>query len=163
MRLGLGQERQATRCLSQRRRPHPTPPRSAQPSRLLRCHRWSELRAGRTKLLQPCLEQPGAARRRPANVFIPSWSAALHFTITSPQRLDAPPEAVTISGAAAEAYERHNCAYLATAEDCATLGLQLRPIVRKPSGGCVPSAMCTFIAIVSRPKLPGLTKTLVQS
>ena len=41
-------------------------------------------------LQQPCPEQPGAARRSPADVFIPSWSAALDLAITSPQRLDAP-------------------------------------------------------------------------
>jgi hypothetical protein len=98
-------------------------------------------------LLQPCPEQPGAARRRPADVFIPSWSAALDLAITSPQRLDAPPEAVTTPGAAAEAYERHKRAYLNTAEDCATQGLQFRPIVGEPSGGWGPSAMCTFKAI----------------
>ena len=77
-------------------------------------------------------------------MLIPSWSAALDLAITSPQRLDAPPEAVTTPGAAAEAYERHKRAYL---EDCATQGLQFRPIVGEPSGGWGPSAMCTFKAI----------------
>ena len=80
-------------------------------------------------------------------MFIPSWSAALDLAITSPQRLDAPPEATTTSGAAAEAYERHKRAYLNTADDCVSQGLQFRPIVGEPSGGWGPSAMCTFKAI----------------
>ena len=50
-------------------------------------------------------------------------------------------------GAAAEAYERQKRSYLNTAEDCATQGLQFRPIVGEPSGGWGPSAMCTFKAI----------------
>ena len=37
--------------------------------------------------------------------------------------------------------------YLYIAEDCATQGLQFRPIVGEPSGGWGPSAMCTFKAI----------------
>ena len=98
-------------------------------------------------LLQPSPEQPGAARRRPADVYIPSWSAALDLAITSPQRLDAPPEATSSAGAAAEAYERYKREYLHTANDCEAQGHQFRPIVGEPSGGWGPSAMCTFKAI----------------
>ena len=98
-------------------------------------------------LLQPGPDQPGAARRRPADVFIPGWPAALDLAITSPHRLDAPPEAVTTAGAAAEAYERRKRSHLRTAEDCASQGFQFRPIVGEPSGGWGPSAMCAFKAI----------------
>ena len=78
---------------------------------------------------------PGAARRRPADVFIPGWPAALDLAITSPHRLGAPPEAVTTARAAAAAYENHKRAYLGTADDCAAQGVQFRPIVVEPSGG----------------------------
>ena len=80
-------------------------------------------------------------------MLIPSWAAALDLAITSPQRLDAPPEADTTSGATAEAYERHKRAYPDTAEDYATQGLHFRPIVGEPSGGWGPSAMCLFRAV----------------
>eukprot|EP00973_Karenia_brevis_P085969 11922986-Karenia_brevis.AAC.1 len=43
-------------------------------------------------LLQPSPEQPGASGRRPADVYLPSWTngmpAALDFAITSPHRLN---------------------------------------------------------------------------
>ena len=98
-------------------------------------------------LLQPSPEQPDANRRRPADIFIPSWPAALDVAITSPQRLDAPPGAATTAGAAAEAYERHKRAYLNTADDCTAQGFQFRPIVGEPTGGWGPSAICAFKAI----------------
>ena len=79
-------------------------------------------------------------------MFIPSWPAALDLAITSPHRLDAPPEAVNTPGAAAAAYERHKRSYLNTADDCAAQGFQFRPIVGEPSGGWGPSALCTLKA-----------------
>ena len=58
-----------------------------------------------------------------------------------------PPEAVTTPGAAAMAYDWHKRSFLNTADDCATQGLQFRPIVGEPSGGWGPSAICAFKAI----------------
>ena len=100
-------------------------------------------------LLQPSPDQPGADRRRPADVFLPSWPAALDLAITSPHRLDAPAVALTRPGAAAEAYERHKRTYLHTADDCMAQGFQFRPIEGEPSGGWGPSAMCTFKAMAT--------------
>ena len=95
-------------------------------------------------LLQPGPEQPAADRRRPADVFLPSWPAALDVAITSPHRLDAPPEASTRPGATALAYENYKRNYLNTATDCDAQGFQFRPIVGEPTGGWGPSAVCTF-------------------
>ena len=86
-------------------------------------------------LLQPSPEQPDANGRRPADIFIPTWPAALDVAITSPQRLDAPHAAITTAGAAAEACEWHKRAYLGTADDCAAQGFQFRPIIGEPTGG----------------------------
>jgi len=98
-------------------------------------------------LLQPSPEQPGADRRRPADVFVPGWPAALDLAITSPHRLDAPPATSSTAGAAAAAYEGSKRSYLQTAADCEAQGFQFRPIVGEPSGGWGPSAICTFKAI----------------
>ena len=98
-------------------------------------------------LLQPSPDQPGADHRRPADVFVPGWPAALDLAITSPHRLDAPPETTTKPGAAAAAYESYKRQYLNTATDCEAQGFEFRPIVGEPSGGWGPSAICTFKAI----------------
>jgi hypothetical protein len=102
-------------------------------------------------LLQPSPEQPGAGRRRPADVFLPSWTgglpAALDLAITSPHRADAPPEAITKAGATAQAYERTKRNHLNTEADCSAQGIAFIPIVGEPSGGWGPSAMCTLKAI----------------
>ena len=101
-------------------------------------------------LLQPCPEQPNAARRRPADVFLPSWTggapAALDLAVTSPQRQDLVQLAGTRAGAAAESYEAYKRMYLQTAEDCASSGMAFVPMVAETSGGWGPSAMCTLKA-----------------
>ena len=101
-------------------------------------------------LLPPSPDQPNADRRRPADVYLASWQngspAALDLAISSPHRQDAPPEATSVPGAAAQAYEGRKRVHLNTAQDCATQGLAFVPIVGEPSGGWGPSAMCTFKA-----------------
>ena len=101
-------------------------------------------------LLPPSPDQPNADRRRPADVYLASWQngspAALDLAISSPHRQDAPPEATSVPGAAAQAYEGRKRTHLNTALDCANQGLAFVPIVGEPSGGWGPSAMCTFKA-----------------
>ena len=100
-------------------------------------------------LLQSCPDQPNASQRRPADVYLPSWNgtpAALDFAITSPHRLDAPAEALSIPGAAATAYEAHKRFYKNTASDCEAQGMAFLPMVGEPTGGWGTSAACTFKA-----------------
>ena len=65
---------------------------------------------GKPGLLQPSLEQPASWRRRPADVFVPSWKqgvpAAFDITVMSPHRVDIVGQASFKPGAAAEAYEQ---------------------------------------------------------
>ena len=102
-------------------------------------------------LLQPSPDQPGANRRRPADVYIPSWQggvpAALGLAITSPQRLDVIREASTQVGAAAAAYEAFKRSHLNTAADCQAQGMAFIPMIAEPSGGWGASAICTLKAI----------------
>ena len=99
-------------------------------------------------LLQPSPEQPDASRRRPADVFVPSWkhgaAAAFDIAITSPHRIDIVQQASLRSGAAAEAYEHFKRSFLDTASDCQRQGISFVPIVGEPSGGWGPSALCVF-------------------
>ena len=98
-------------------------------------------------LLQPRPDQPNAGQRRPADIYLPAWNgtpAALDFAITSPHRLDAPPEARDIPGAAVTAYENFKRSYLDTAADCTSQGIAFLPMVGEPTAGWGPSAMCTF-------------------
>ncbi len=101
-------------------------------------------------LLQPSPEQPNAGRRRPADVFVPSWKqgapAAFDIAVTSPHRLDIVVQASFKPGAAAEAYEQFKRGYLDTAADCQRQGFAFVPIVAQPSGGWGPSAQCVFKA-----------------
>jgi len=99
-------------------------------------------------LLQPSPEQPNAARRRPADVFLPSWlrgvGAALDIAITAPSRRDAVLEASRHPGAAATAYEHAKRTFLNTALDCQQQGFNFVPLVGEPSGGWGPSAQALF-------------------
>ena len=102
-------------------------------------------------LLQPSPDQPGAQRRRPADVFLPSWlegrPAALDIAITSPQRLEIIQEASTRMGSAAAAYEAFKRAHLNTAEDCIAQGMAFIPMIAETSGGWGTSAICTLKAL----------------
>ena len=99
-------------------------------------------------LLQPCPEQPDAQRRRPADVYVPSWKngfpAAFDLAITSPHRRDVLTEAANKIGHVAESYEHYKRQYLNTAADCQSQGIAFIPIIGKPAGGWGPSAVCTF-------------------
>ena len=99
-------------------------------------------------LLQPSADQPNAAGRRPADVFIPSWhrgaGAALDIAVTSPLRFGAVLEASRRPGAAASQYEQSKRNYLNTAADCLQQGFSFIPVVGEPSGGWGPAAQCVF-------------------
>ena len=99
-------------------------------------------------LLQPSPDQPNAAGRRPADVFLPSWhrgaGATLDIAITSPTRRDFVVQASRTPGAAAKAYEQSKRLYLNTAADCLQQGFNFIPLVGEPSGGWGPSAQCFF-------------------
>jgi len=102
-------------------------------------------------LLPPSPDTPGSNLRRPADVFLPSWSggapAALDLAITSPQRLDVLRQASLRKGAAAEAYEVYKRNYLDTSAVCTSQGLSFIPMVAEPSGGWGPSGFCTLKAL----------------
>ena len=102
-------------------------------------------------LLQPSPEQPDASRRRPADVYVPSWKqgapAAFDLAITSPHRIDMVQQASLKPGAAAEAYKHFKRSFLNTAADCQRQGISFIPIVGEPSGGWGPSALCVFKAL----------------
>jgi hypothetical protein len=102
-------------------------------------------------LLQPSPDQPEAQHRRPADVFLPSWtggaSAALDLGITNPQRIDLLTLAAQQAGTAETAYELVKRNHMTTAADCQSQGMSYIPIVGEPSGGWGPSALCAFKAL----------------
>ena len=93
-------------------------------------------------------DSPENHRRRPADVFVPSWQngmpAAFDFAICLPVRRDIVVQASLKPGAAAEAYEQHKRSYLDTAAQCRRQGLSFVPMVGEPSGGWGASAQCVF-------------------
>ena len=108
---------------------------------------WAErgcLRPEREKpgLLLP--QQPddlSSARRRPADVFLPSFlgrPTALDFAVTAPQRLDA---LGPLGGtSAAEAYTAHKRQHLDTAATCAAQNVTFLPMVIETTGAWSPEA-----------------------
>ena len=104
---------------------------------------WAE-RAG----LQPEKEKAGLllpqrpeyvafARRRPADVFVPSLSGsptALDLAITAPQRAESLSEAGTQGGAAARAYAAVKASHLNTAQECSRQGVRFQPMVAESTG-----------------------------
>ena len=106
-------------------------------------HSWAE-RAG----LRPEKERPGlllpqspddvqAARRRPADVYLPALGgspAALDFAITAPQRQETLSIAGRATGAAAASYARHKEAHLDTAQCCESQGIVFVPMVVETTG-----------------------------
>ena len=109
--------------------------------------------------LNPTLEQPhllppkpddpaGSNLRRPADVFVPSWShgqpAAFDLAITSPQRQSTLGQAASQVGSAARSYEDHKRSHLHTEEECRQQGILFIPLVAETSGGWGPSALSTF-------------------
>ena len=95
-------------------------------------------------LLPPSPDQPDADRRRPTDVYLPSWfggvPAALDLAITSPQRQDTFADAAVHVGAAAEAYELYKRSDLNTEADCRAQGIAFVPLVAETSGGWGPYA-----------------------
>ena len=106
-------------------------------------HSWAE-RAG----LPPEKERPGlllpqspddvqAARRRPADVYLPALGgspAALDFAITAPQRQETLSIAGRATGAAAASYARHKEDHLDTAQCCEFQGIVFVPMVVETTG-----------------------------
>ena len=102
-------------------------------------------------LLQPSPDHPEAGARRPADVYLPSWTAgcpaALDIAVSSPHRQDIVLEASASGGAAAEAYENFKRSYKDTAATCLAQGISFIPMVAEPSGGWGPSGLCTLKAL----------------
>jgi hypothetical protein len=96
-------------------------------------------------LLPPSPEEPSTNRRRPADVYLPSWKsrspAALDFACTSPHRLDALARTAAGGESAAEAYTAHKLAFLNTGEECRRQGILFLPMVFEPSGAWAPDAL----------------------
>ena len=102
--------------------------------------------------LRPEKERPGLllpqqpdevhnARRRPADVFLPSFHGrptALDFAITAPQRLDVLGAAGITS--AASAYTEHKRRHLDTAEACAAQQVFFLPMAVETTGAWAPEA-----------------------
>ena len=99
-------------------------------------------------LLPPAPEQPNANRRRPADVFLPTWfggmPAALDIAVTSPHRQDIVSVASNRVGAAAEAYDGFKRNYLNTEADCRAQGIAFVPMIAETSGGWGSSAICVL-------------------
>ena len=106
--------------------------------------------------LRPELERPGllipqmpdetgTERRRPADVYLPAWSAgspaALDFAVTAPQRQEIVMQAARTGLAAAKAYSEHKKAHLNTQGLCSEAGIDFIPMVAETSGAWAPSAM----------------------
>jgi len=82
--------------------------------------------------------------RRPADVYLPTWSfgtpAALDFAVTAPQRLENLDQAATQPLAAAVAYEQLKKTHLGTEAACLANGIQFIPMVAESTGAWAPTA-----------------------
>ena len=110
---------------------------------------WAD-RAG----LQPERERPGLLlpqrpgevgleRRRPADVYLPSFQGsptALDVAVTACQRMETLTEAGRHAGVAAAAYARTKESHLDTARVCAAQGVQFQPMVLEGTGTWEPGA-----------------------
>ncbi|CAE7571396.1 unnamed protein product [Symbiodinium natans] len=93
--------------------------------------------SGRTRLERPGLLLPHLARRRPADIYVPSLAgspAALDFAITAPQRQETLALAGQEAGAAAAAYARHKEDHQSTARTCEAQGVTFVPMVAETTG-----------------------------
>ena len=117
---------------------------------------WAE-RAG----LQPEREKPGLLlpqrpedsgleRRRPADIYVPSYlgsPVAFDLAVTGPQRLGTLGEAARSSLAAAIAYAETKRAHLDTAAACQAQGVRFVPLVVETSGAWEPEAAKVLVQI----------------
>jgi len=119
-------------------------------------HSWAErgcLRPEREKaglLLPQRPDDAASARRRPADVFLPSFlgrPTALDFAVTAPQRLDALGGSGNTS--AAEAYGAYKRRHLDTADACADQHVTFLPMVIETTGAWAPEA-AQALAHISR-------------
>eukprot|EP00435_Cladocopium_sp_Y103_P030454 s4292_g7.t1 len=111
--------------------------------------KWAD-RAG----LQPEREKPGLllpqrgiARRRPADVFVPSLASlptALDIAVTAPQRSESLREASCKVGAAADSYSEVKANHLNTAQLCESQGVRFQPLVVESTGAWSRSASHTL-------------------
>ena len=121
---------------------------------------WAE-RAG----LQPEREKPGLLlpqrpedsgleRRRPADIYVPSYlgsPVAFDLAVTGPQRLGTLGEAARSSLAAAIAYAETKRAHLDTAAACQAQGVRFVPLVVETSGAWEPEVLVQIArAVASR-------------
>jgi len=115
--------------------------------------------------LNPVLERPGllpaspddaapTSRRRPADVYLPTWTngapAALDFAVTSPQRQEAMASVGAGGPGGLELYEAFKRDHLDTASCCARQGLTFVPMVVEPTGAWGSTALSTLSALAKR-------------
>ena len=98
----------------------------------------------KASLLLPPRPSDNHNNRRPADVFLPTWSdglpAALDFAITAPQRQGVVSESAAGALHAAKAYSDHKRSYQNTAQLCEAQGIVFRPMVCETSGAWAPEA-----------------------
>ena len=88
-------------------------------------------------------EDTGVARRRPADIFVPSFAGkptAFDLAVTGFQRQASLAEAGRQGGAAATAYSAVKAAHLDTASICQQQGLAFTPLVAETTGAWAPAA-----------------------
>ena len=111
-------------------------------------HTWAE-RAGlqpekeRSGLLLPDRPDGAGGRRRPADIFVPSYlgsPTAFDLAITGPQRQETLAEAGRKSLAAATSYAKVKMTHLNTFEECRAQGVRFTPMVAETTGAWEPMA-----------------------
>ena len=96
-------------------------------------------------------EDTGMARRRPADIFVPSFSGkptAFDLAVTGFQRQASLGEAGRQGGAAATAYSALKMSHLDTASLCQQQGLSFVPLVAETTGAWAPAAAQVLKGIV---------------
>ena len=96
-------------------------------------------------------EDTGMARRRPADIFVPSFSgkpAAFDLAVTGFQRQASLGEAGRQGGTAATAYSALKMSHLDTASLCQQQGVSFVPLVAETTGAWVPAAAQVLKGIV---------------
>ena len=96
-------------------------------------------------LLLPARPSAAGSQRRPADVYLPCWTAglpaALDFAVTAPQRQDIVSEAARNPLAAASAYSQTKRSHLNTQDACESQGIRFQPMVCETSGAWAPEAL----------------------
>ena len=86
-----------------------------------------------------------AARRRPADVYLPTWTggapAALDFAVTAPQKQGTLAQAAERALAAATEYSNRKREHQNTEDQCRAAGVTFVPMVAETTGAWAPEAM----------------------